>query len=46
MSGVEVTKKVNEDQTNICTSCMNTVVQTFDHFRKQIVNLSNEKTQL
>lgn len=46
MSGVEVTKKVNENQTNICTSCMNTVVQTFDHFRKQIVNLSNEKTQL
>jgi hypothetical protein len=46
MSGVEVTKKVNEDQTNICTSCMNTVVQTFDYLRKQIVNLNIEKTQL
>lgn len=46
MSGVEVTKKVNENQTNICASCMNTVVQTFEHLRKQISNLNNEKTQL
>jgi hypothetical protein len=46
MSGVEVTKEINENQTNICTSCMNTVVQTFDHLRKQIMNLNNEKNQL
>lgn len=46
MSGVEVTKKVNENQPNVCTSCMNTIVQTFEHLRKQIVNLNNEKTQL
>ena len=46
MSGVEVTKEIGENQPNICASCMNTVVQTFDHLRKQIMNLNNEKTQL
>lgn len=46
MSGVEVTKEMNENKTNICTSCMNTVVQTFDYLRKQIINLNNEKIQL
>ena len=46
MSGVEVTRETNENQTNICTSCMNTVVQTVNHLRKQIMALNNEKTQL
>ncbi len=46
MSGVEVTREMNENQTNICTSCMNTVVQTVDHLRKQIIALNNEKTRL
>ena len=46
MSGVEVTKEIGENQTNICASCMNTVVQTFDHLRKQIMTLNNQKTQL
>ena len=46
MSGVEVTKEIGENQPNICASCMNTVVQTFDHLRKQIMTLNNQKTQL
>ncbi len=46
MSGVEVSRKVSKNQMNICASCMNGVVQTFSHFKEQIMLLNNEKVKL
>jgi len=46
MSGVEVSKNLKENRGNMCASCMNVVVQTFNHLKKQIEQLNHEKTNL
>ncbi len=46
MSGVEVSRGSKEPQMHVCASCMNTVVQTFNHFQEQIVQLKREKVRL
>jgi peptidoglycan hydrolase CwlO-like protein len=46
MSGVEVSKEPKEPQVHVCASCMNTVVQTFNHFQEQIAQLKREKASL
>jgi len=46
MSGVEVSKEPKEPQVHVCASCMNTVVQTFNHFQEQIAQLKREKAGL
>ncbi len=46
MSGVEVSKEPKELQFHVCAECMNRVIQTFNHFQEQIIQLRNEKTHL
>ena len=46
MSGVEVSKKLKENQMNMCGSCMNSVVKTINHLKEQILLLNNEKIKL
>jgi vacuolar-type H+-ATPase subunit I/STV1 len=46
MSGVEASKEPKEPQLHVCASCMNTVVQTFNHFQEQIAQLNREKASL
>jgi DNA repair exonuclease SbcCD ATPase subunit len=46
MSGVEVSKEPKEPQVHVCASCMNMVVQTFNHFQEQIAQLRREKAGL
>ena len=46
MSGVEVSKEPKEPQVHVCASCMNTVVQTFNHFQEQIMQMKREKAGL
>ena len=46
MSGIEVSKEQKEAQVHVCASCVNTVVQTFNHFQEQIVQLKREKAGL
>lgn len=46
MSGIEVSKEPKENQLHVCASCMNTVVQTFNHFQEQIMKLKREKANL
>jgi len=46
MSGVEVSKEPKENQLHACASCMNTVVQTFNHFQEQIAQLKRERAKL
>ena len=46
MSGVEVSRELSKNQMNICASCMNGVVQTFGHFKEQLMLLNNEKVKL
>jgi len=46
MSGIEVSKEQKEHQLHACASCMNTVVQTFNHFQEQIMQLKREKASL
>jgi uncharacterized protein YlxW (UPF0749 family) len=46
MSGVDVSKEPKEKQVHVCASCMNTVVQTFNHFQEQIRKLEREKVSL
>ncbi len=46
MSGVEASKEPKEPQVHVCASCMNTVVQTFNHFQEQITQLNREKAGL
>jgi len=46
MSGVEVSKEPKEPQLHVCASCMSTVVETFNHFQEQIVQLKREKASL
>jgi len=46
MSGVEVSKEPKEPQVHVCASCMNTVVQSFNHFQEQIAQLRREKAGL
>jgi uncharacterized protein YlxW (UPF0749 family) len=46
MSGVEVSKEPKEPQVHVCASCMNTVVQSFNHFQEQIMQLKREKANL
>jgi len=46
MSGVEISKEQKETQVHVCTSCMNTVVQTFTHLREHVAQLKLEKTKL
>jgi cell shape-determining protein MreC len=44
MSGVEVSR--GQKNVHECTSCMNTVVQTFSYFEEQIKTLKSEKADL
>jgi cell shape-determining protein MreC len=44
MSGVEVSREQKE--AHACFSCMNTVVQTFNHFQEQVKILKSEKAIL
>lgn len=46
LSGVEVSKEPKELQFHQCASCMNRVIQTFNHFQEQIIQLRNEKAYL
>jgi uncharacterized protein YlxW (UPF0749 family) len=46
MSGVDVSKEQKEHQVHACASCMNTVVQTFNHFQEQFMQLKREKANL
>ena len=46
MSGIEVSKEPKENQLHVCASCMNTVVQTFNHFQEQTTQLKREKANL
>ena len=46
MSGVDVSKEPKEDQVHLCASCMNNVIQTFNHLQEQIVQLKREKAKL
>jgi chromosome segregation ATPase len=46
MSGVEVSKEPKEPRVHVCASCMNTVVQTFNHFQEQIAQLKREKASI
>jgi uncharacterized protein YlxW (UPF0749 family) len=46
MSGVEVPRESKGKDVHVCASCMNTVVQTFNHFQEQIARLKNEKAEL
>lgn len=46
MSGVETSKEPKEDQLHVCSSCVSTVVQTFNHFQEQIVQLTQDKQRL
>jgi len=46
MSGIEVSKEPKENHLHVCASCMNTVVETFNHFQEQIVQLKREKANL
>jgi len=46
MSGIEVKRKRKETQMNMCGSCMNSIVQTFDYLKEQILMLNNEKIKL
>jgi len=46
MSGVEGSKEQKDNQFHACTSCVNTVVQTFNHFQEQIAQLKSEKAGL
>ncbi len=46
MSGVESTREQKETQEHICTSCVTSVVQTFNHFQELIEQLKGEKEQL
>ena len=43
MSGVEASKEPKETQVHVCSSCVNTVVQTFNYYQKQIAQLKKEK---
>jgi len=43
MSGVEVSREQKEEQAHVCASCMNTVVEAFNHFQIQIEQLKREK---
>jgi predicted nuclease with TOPRIM domain len=44
MSGVEVPRE--QKQEHACASCMNMVVQSFNHFQEQIKTLRREKANL
>jgi vacuolar-type H+-ATPase subunit I/STV1 len=46
MSGVDVSKVPKEDKLYACASCMNNVVQTFNHLQEQIAQLKREKANL
>jgi predicted nucleic acid-binding Zn-ribbon protein len=46
MSGVESSKEPKKPQVHVCASCMNTVVQTFNHFQEQIMQMKREKAGL
>jgi hypothetical protein len=46
MSGIEVTKENKYPRFNVCASCMNTVVQTFNHFQEHIAQLRRDNADL
>ena len=46
MSGVEASKEPKEPQVHVCSSCVNNVVQTFNHYQEQIAQLKQEKDGL
>jgi demethoxyubiquinone hydroxylase (CLK1/Coq7/Cat5 family) len=46
MSGVEASREPKEPQVHVCSSCVETVVLTFNHFQEQIAQLRREKESL
>ncbi|MHC3128803.1 MAG: hypothetical protein IBV52_01825 [Candidatus Bathyarchaeota archaeon] len=46
MSGVEGSKEQKEHQVHVCASCVDTVVQTFNYFQEQLMQLKREKAGL
>ena len=46
MSGVDLSKEINENRLHVCTSCMKTVIQSFNHFQEQIKQLKQERMKL
>ena len=46
MSGVEASEEPKESQVHMCATCVSTVVQTFNHFQEQIVQLNGDKARL
>ena len=46
MSGVEASEKSKKPQVHVCSSCVKTVVQTFNHYQEQISQLKQEKEGL
>jgi cell division protein FtsB len=46
MSGIETSKTPKEKQVHVCASCMNTVIQTFNHLQEQIKTLKSENANL
>ena len=46
MSGVEVSKEQKTSQGNVCASCMNSVIQSFNHYQERILQLQEEKLKL
>jgi len=46
MSGVEAPREQKKTDVHVCASCMNTVVQSFNHYHEQIERLRREKAHL
>ena len=46
MSGVDVSKGLKREDLHACASCMNNVVQTFNHLQEQIAQIKHEKAKL
>jgi hypothetical protein len=46
MSGIDVSKEQKINQENVCAFCMNSVVQSFNHYQKQILRLQEQKLKL
>ncbi|MCW4034703.1 MAG: hypothetical protein NWF03_05005 [Candidatus Bathyarchaeota archaeon] len=46
MSGVELSEEQKAEQVHQCSSCMNTVVDAFNHIQQKLMNLETEKTSL
>ena len=46
MSGVELSEEQKAEQVHQCSSCMNTVVDAFNHIQQRLLSLETEKASL